>query len=232
MRALVIAFGVALAGWGCGMGGGHCPSGAEGRGSTPPFGRAYWCETSEGVLHGRQMVWYRHGHLLASAEFLQGELDGRLKLQSRRGWRHHELDFQKGELHGRVARWLPGNHKVFEGHYEAGLREGEWTTWYPDGGLRSHKNYRGDLLHGELRHWSESGTIRVEGQYAHGRPVGQWVWRDEAGHVQQRITYSTSAVVERYTDGAVVERQRLSDPEAIHRAEQAPQDASVARPET
>jgi len=56
----------------------------------PPFGRALWCEKDNGELHGQQMLWYRQGHMLVSANVRGGQLHGRLLQRSRLGWRRHE----------------------------------------------------------------------------------------------------------------------------------------------
>jgi len=196
-----------------------CLEGASERGWTPPFGRALWCEKDNGELHGRQMVWYRQGHLLVSANFQGGQLHGRLLQRSRLGWRRREAHFSEGELDGRVVRWLGKDRKVLEGHYQAGLRDGSWATWYQSGEPRGMDHYRAGRFHGDHREWSKSGVILAEGTYQHGRPVGHWIWRDLDGKTLRTITYASSALVTSYEDGVASGSTTLSDPDAIARAE-------------
>ena len=221
MRILVgVALLVAVGALGCANNSSDaCLEGADERGWAPPFGRALWCENDNGELNGRQMLWYRQGHLLVSANFRGGRLHGRLLHRSRLGWRRREVHFSEGELDGRVVRWLGKDRKVFEGHYQAGQRDGSWATWYQSGEPRSMDHYLAGRLDGEHREWSESGVVLVEGTYQLGRPLGRWIWRDPDGKTRRTISYAWSAVITNYQDGAKTGRTTLSDPEAIARAE-------------
>jgi hypothetical protein len=188
VAALLLALVTACAGGGTG-----CPEGASERGSTPPFGRALWCERPDGTLHGRQLLWYRYGHVLAEAGFRAGVLDGRLQYQDARGWRRRELHFENDELHGPARAWWPG------------------------GKLRSERTYRQGELHGPARDWREDGSPAWEGSFDHGRPSGRWIWRDTQGDVTKVMTWRTSATLERLRDGRTLEARELESADEISR---------------
>lgn len=81
-----------------------------------------------------------------------------------------------------------------EGTLLDGKRTGPWLSYFADGGIRSRANYEDGLEEGPTEVFHPTGMPYYTGQYAHGKPNGEWVFFDLKGTEVKRVMYDSTGV--------------------------------------
>ena len=82
-----------------------------------------------------------------------------------------------------------------EGTMRNGQRTGEWTAYFADGGIRSRANYVDGLEQGATEVFHPNGMSYYKGQYAAGKPSGEWVFFDPQGTEKKRVRYDSTGTL-------------------------------------
>ncbi len=83
-----------------------------------------------------------------------------------------------------------------EGMMSKGKRTGPWLSYFPGGGIRSRANYEDGSEEGPTEVFHPTGMPYYTGQYAHGTPVGKWVFFDTKGTEVKQVMYDSTGVLE------------------------------------
>ncbi len=58
-------------------------------------------------------------------------------------------------------------------------------SYYANGNTKESAAYVEFRRHGPCRRWYEDGTLRAEGEYDHGKLVGEWTWWSPDGDLDE-----------------------------------------------
>ena len=117
-----------------------------------------------GVEHGPAKYFANDGTLVISSRYMNGKLDGAYVAGTSRTLRFDEK-YSNGVL--------TGKRKIYDGYW-----------------LLADENYdRRGKLDGDYKLWRSKKVPRVEGQFAHGKRAGAWVWHDDNNTIEREGSY-------------------------------------------
>ena len=88
--------------------------------------RRLWCETPNGVKHGREMAWRPSGRTKRAAHFDGGLKDGQELTWHANGRLASRAWFRRGQTVGLTTWWHDNGQKRFEGRSPDGVEHGRW----------------------------------------------------------------------------------------------------------
>lgn len=141
---------------------------------------------TNGVRTGKRTIWVQ-GTLIAEENYDRaGRLDGAYVLWRRARVMRLQGTYDRGKRVGPWMWWDRGNNKEKEGVYVAGERDGLWQEWL-------------------------EGKLVFSGQYANGKPEGDFVYHDRAAREVGRfsITAGTGTMLTFHVNKRPSSRQYL-----------------------
>jgi len=79
--------------------------------------------------------------------------------------------------------YFVNGHKSHQINYKEGQYFGEFMSYHSDGSKACVQHYTSEGADGVDTGYYPSGSISYRAQYQAGKPVGSWIWYDEAGEV-------------------------------------------------
>ena len=154
-----------------------------------------------GVRDGEGREWYENGQLKSLGTYVNGLLEGTFLTWHEDGTPWIICPYVTGKKHG-CEQTYENNILTRETMYSHGTRHGPLQVWF-DNYRRNVWNYENDILHGiqqyyhyengqvtteitfhegtahgPYRTWHENGQLWCEGNHAHDRKHGKWIYRD------------------------------------------------------
>lgn len=157
----------------------------------------------DGLKNGNFKSWYDNGQQSADWEMKKGKEHGFIQCWYKNGQKKKEVRLKNGLTNGLQKSWYENSKPEQEGSFINGKRQGLWKTWL-DSGEYTERNYVNDTLNGVTVEILPDKR-KVFGQYKNGKEVGQWIWKDSLGNLEQTAYYKDgvydSVAIQYYPDG-------------------------------
>lgn len=118
------------------------------------------------VLHGIQKIYREDGSLNSVCHYVDGKEEGEQRIFNSNG----------------TLRALK--------YYHNGLKEGTHISYDDEGNITEQVHYRNDQPHGKIERVALKYIYdAVQGEYAEGKRVGLWTYKDENGEIVRTVQY-------------------------------------------
>jgi hypothetical protein len=89
----------------------------------------YECNYKNGLKHGTEQLWQRHGHSIYNKTWENGILNGSFEEWYKSGFKKLNAEYANGKLHGEYMAFHKTGEKSLKTTYEAGKLDGRYETW-------------------------------------------------------------------------------------------------------
>ena len=97
-------------------------------------------------------------------------------------------------VHGQQVIPLDDGGRM-EGMMKNSTRVGPWASYFKDNTLRSRITYVDGVEEGPTEVNHPNGMPYYTGHYLHGKNFGEWVFYNDRGDEQKRVTYDSTGVI-------------------------------------
>lgn len=95
----------------------------------------------------------------------------------------------------REIHYFPGKKKYVEGTLKNNRRDGVWKAYFENGYVNTDAFYVDGKKHGDYKVYQENGSLLYAGHYNMGICDGVWIFYDDAGKEERKITADSNTVV-------------------------------------
>ena len=146
-------------------------------------------DTSEGVKHGLEKVYYNSNELAFKVNNIEGKRDGAMDWYDREGHHLEVIRYKNGKRHGINKIFYDTGILRIEVEYVDDSKEGLEKYYFSTGKLASEVNFIHGKKEGLQKEYNDNGTLNNDVMYKHGYKEGLKHWYDEKGKVIKTVTY-------------------------------------------
>lgn len=146
-------------------------------------------DTTEGIKHGLEKVYYNTGQLAFEVHNVNGKRDGTMDWYDREKHHLERIHYTMGKRDGNNKTYFSDGTLRIEVNYVNDQKEGLEKYYFSSGKLASEVNYIHDKKEGIQKEYNEDGTLNNEVTYKHGYKEGEKCWYDKNGKVIKTLTY-------------------------------------------
>lgn len=112
-------------------------------------------------LVSRSMSWFRSGYVAEEIQFLNGMLHGRQKIWYTNGKIKTEQFWNYGKQDGILKEWYSNGQIAMEATFAGGLYNGKKTTWYKSGIKKEESHWKMGKINRSKKLWNAMGEKRI-----------------------------------------------------------------------
>lgn len=140
-------------------------------------------DTSEGIKHGIEKVYYQEGMLAYVVNYIDGKRDGKLTWYDKEGKLLAMMNYKMGKLEGEEKTYFSNGQIKHTVTYVNDQKEGLQKEYFSNGTLAMETPYVHNKKQGIQKEYNNDGKLYSQVKYVNNYKEGNQEWYDKDGKV-------------------------------------------------